>query len=506
MPFSSSLGQGQAQVLGPQKDPLSIYLSGERNKAANALRQQQIELANKKQQDAEVGKVLAYKYEDPGERFRVWGQDVINKANQSVMGLFQSNPDADINSLRPSILGVQGQAQKDLNLAKEINNIYDEKKQSINAISNVDKKAAESLLNSAISKNSPYEVDRDFLENIESVPAIYDLNSLVADSVSNIKDQFRGTDIGEIQKSPLGLFMEITDNKVRFKDIDATMDFLLRGDDITDLGVSQKVNGGVISDRIRWDIAKDEVARSGADANDPYTVMDRFKEIQYDKKYAPTVREKLRGILDQLNQEERDVKVQSMGRFKQTSGREQDYERSKMKREEVLMNLTNPFGRGNNLTAPTPESQRELGRLRNTDFAGGKITDARFEKGSYVYTPEDYKKINEILISSFSGKAGTPEAYKQFSNAIKEAEKRKIPSKGNQIKFTAKTGTIFGQPETLPDIPLDLNNPDAMTILNGMLNTNPNERKIYFDDLFQNKETDIGLIDEDGEFELDLTD
>lgn len=499
------MAEGQAVVLDNPRDPMGILLTQQRGQQQNAIRQQQLALQQRKASDAEMNKTLAFKYEDPGERFRSWGQDAINKANQDVLGIYQNNPNADQASLKSNIMAVQGRTQKDLNYSKEINNIYNEKIQTLGQIKNIDREAAMGIMNSTIAKNSPYEVDRGILENIEQVPKIYDLNSMVAGGVADIKNQFRKTSPGEIQSSPLGLFMEITDNKMRFKDIDKTIDYVLRGDDVTDIGINQKMNGGLISDRIRWDIAEQEVAQKGGNPNDISQVMDRFKNIQYDPKYAPKVREELRGILEQLNQEDRDVKVQSMGKFKQQSFGDGLKENRLMLRDQNLKNLLNPFDA--NGTTPKKESQAAISRLLGGEFAGGKITGAKYEKGNMTTDPAWVNKIGVLLNRTM---AGDENAGAELQQAIKEAKNHQIQRPGNKIRLTVKTGTLFGQPETLNDLPLDLTDPNAEAIINALMNSNKGEANIPLDDVnfFRNKGKQTyldedsdgdGFLDDDGD-------
>jgi hypothetical protein len=484
-------GQGQAVVLDNPRDPLAIYQAGEQRKAQNAYRQQQLGLNRQRIQDAQANKLLAHKYEDPGDRFKTWGQGIIYNANQATMSVLQNNPNQDMRSLQPNIYAIQGQADKDLSKAKEVSTLYDEKQKSLSSIKNVDPSMATAIMNQTIAKDSPYDVDTNMLQNIEQVPAIYDLNGLVADSVHDVKDQYKNTDVGQIQNSPLGQFIEVTDHKMRFKDMDKTMDYILRGNDMTDSGVNQKVNGGVISDRIRYDIAQKEVQAKGGDPNDVSQVMSRFKEIQYDPAYAPQVRQNLKGILTQLNQEERDVKIQSMGKFKQPSQREKDYENAKTRREEALDAVVKPFGSNGALAEPSRKASESVEKLRGADFAGGKVIDAKFQRGGYAISPEWMQKLSQVV--------NTPEGYE----TLREAVKHLVPVKnnGDKILFTTKTGTMFGSPETALDVPLDLSQPGAKVIMNAMMNQNKGEHKVYYDDLYQKQSAAPQYLDDDNEDE-----
>lgn len=489
--------EGQAVVLDNPRDPMAILLTGQRNQQMAAYRQQQLGLQQRKASDADMNRVLSHKYEDPGERFRAWGQETINKANQRVMDVYQNNLSADPSLIRSQIINIQGVADKELNTAKEINNIYNEKIQSLGAMKDiVDPSAAKRILNQTINKSNPFDVDRSILENIEQVPAIYDENALVASSVKGIKDQFRQTSPGEIQSSPLGLFMEIKENKMRFKDLDKTIDFILRGDDVTDIGIQQKVNGGLISDRLRYDIARDQVSSQGGDPEDVSQVMAQFRKVQYDPKYAPQVRKRLRGILEQFNQEERDVHIQSMGKFKQTSLSEDIKENRLMMRDQNLKNMLNPFESAS-ATKPKAEAQKAISRILGGDFGGGRITEAKYEKGNVAISPEWMRKIGEQLNAVLS--SNNEADKKVLQQTIREANNHLVQKSGNKIKFSIKTGTIFGQPEEISGLTIDLSDPNAEAIVNALMNKNAGESNIPLDDVyfFRNKGKKTYLDEDD---------
>lgn len=485
------MAEGQAVVLDNPIDPMSLVLRGQQQQAAGMFRQQQLGLQKQKADTAELNKTLAYKYEKPEDRFRQWGQNTVNKANDAVFSVYQSNPNADTIALKSQITKIQGDTQKELDYGIETAKLFNEKQKSLEAMKNIlDHKEKERIMTSVISKDNPFEVDRDILENIEQVPGIYDLNAIVADSVTDIKDQYRKVSLGGIKTSPLGLFMEVQDNKMRFKDIDKTMDFLLRGDDITDIGLQQKINGGLISDRIRYDIARNEVASNGGDPQDVTQVMSRFKEIQYDPKYQPEVRKELRSILDQFNQEERDTKVQSMGKFHQESTTEELKKNRIMKRAENLNNILHPFDDKGNIRR---EAQENLPRILGGDFGGGKITKAAYEKGQYTTSKEWTQKISNDLNTYLS--SPTDENKKQIQQTLQDSKNHLIQKTSHNIKLAIKTGTIFGQPEgvsgisdmkaqtDITDVNLDLSDPGVRSIVNALMNKNAGEAKVLLDDV-----------------------
>lgn len=496
MPYgTASLGQGQAQVLDNPRDPLSLYIQGQQNKGLQELRRQQMAMQQQKQKDAEIGKTLAFKYDDPGDRFKAWGQDIVNGANQATMGVFQGNPEADINSLRPNIMAIQGKAQKDLNFAKELNNVYDEKQALVNQIPNIDRARANEYLNQTIHKNSPYDVNREHLEKFEQNPGIYDLNSLVADSVNGIKNQFSQESMSGTQNSGLGLFTTIKDRKVRFKDYDETMNYLFGGDD-TDFGKANRVKGNQVYRTALYNIAAKEVAEKGGNPNDYNQVLDRFDMIKDDRNYVDKVRDQIKPILKQLDQEELGVKVQSMGKFRQATGSERDKEQARIVRRDDLDALSNPFGKNGQYTNATDRAQSALGALRGGDFMGGKILDASFKKGGYTISPEYLDKIEGALNSKQS--AG------EMAKLLGDAYKNKVPVKGNAdvISFKIKTpddeiNKILGK--EIDGMAFDVKEPRAKRILNALMNQNSGEEKITWGDLSNVKANNNQYLDEDEE-------
>jgi hypothetical protein len=493
MAYSASLGQGQAQVLDNPRDPLSLYLSGQQGRALADLRRQQQELQQQKQRDSETAKILNEKYQDPGDRFRVWGQGFINDTNQNIISLLDKNP--DINAIRPNIVALQGEAQKGLNLAKEINNVYDEKQALINQIPNVDKTRANEYLGQLIKKDTPYDVDRDQLENMEQHPGIYDINSLVAESVKNVKDQFqKESQEGGIQKSPLGLFTTIKDRKVRFKDLDETMNYMFGGDD-TEFGKQARVAGNQIYKTALYGIAQKETAQSGGNPNDYNEVLQRFNKIKDDRRYTDDVREAIRPILKQLDQEEMGVKIQSMGKFRQKTGSEKDKLAARDVRRRDLDALIKPFGSHGQYKDATERSQNALGALRGGDFMGGKIMDASFKKGGYTVSKEYLDKIENAINSGQS--AG------EMAQLLGDAYKFKVPVQGNAdvINFKIKTpddqiNKIIGK--EIDGIGFQLNEPRSKRILNALMNQNSGEDKITWGELYnENKSSAPQFLDED---------
>lgn len=503
------MANGQAVVLDNPRDPMALVLMGQQQQAAQRYRQAQLGLQQQKADTAELNKALAYQFEKPEDRFQQWGQDLINKANDEVFNYYRNNVNADSLTKRQGITQIQGRFQKQLDYGREVVDLFKTKQKSLDGFKDIlNKKEADRIMTQIISKDDPFQVDRDLLENIEQVPAIYDLNAIVANSVEDIKGQIRTVSESGLKESPLGLFMEIRENKMRFKDIDKTMDFLLRGDDVTDLGIQQKINGGMISDGLRYDIAKREVAAAGGNPEDVTQVFKRFKEIQYDPKYAPQVRKELRGILEQFQQEDRDVKIQSMGKFKQASMTEQLKENRILARDKVLQDISNPYATLSD-TTPKKESQAALSRILGGDFGGGKVTEAKFNKGNVAVDPEYMKQIVSALNeANFDTNESTRmQKMSRVQQLVRDAKNHMVQKTGNKIELSIKTGTIFGDPKETSGILIDLSDPSWEAIVNALMNANAGESKIPLDDVHfvrnkRKQSASTGFLDDDDEEEF----
>jgi hypothetical protein len=123
----ASVGQGQAIVLDNPRDPLAIYGQRQQREATNAYRDQQLQLRQRGQQQTNVNRALAHKYQEPGEKFKTFASDILYNANNDVMSVYQNNPDVDPIQLQGMITKIQGDADRQLSKTKEVNDLYSEK-------------------------------------------------------------------------------------------------------------------------------------------------------------------------------------------------------------------------------------------------------------------------------------------------------------------------------------------------------------------------------------------
>ncbi len=493
-------GTGEAQILGgPAKDPLAFYMAQRQAQAANALKEQELATKNDKQKNAEVLKLINRKYEDPGERFRAWSAARQNSTNSQIFDLLQANPDADISELTPMISALQGEHMKENAYAAEMNNVYNEKLKLLNDIDHVDPVAAQAMLGKIFNQQSPYDVDREKLDHIEQIPGLYNLNSMVASSVKDIKDQYNVQTPGELESTGLGQIMKLYGDKRRFGDIEKVMDFTLGGNDISDFGRQQKAMGGRIADNILYNIAASEVQ----DPNDEDQVMARFKQIQYDKAYNQQIRDRLKPILQGLDQTERGVRVQNLGKFKQPSLKEQEYVSGRNTRENDLNLLIDPF-QGGKLSTASPEAKKAVGKLLGGSMGGKKIKKAEFKRGGYKLDPESSAKLAQLIESKTDDVSrGVSTLDPDIAEVMKNAKKVPVEGNGDKISFTLQSSGNQWDELLAEPIELDLKDPSAQVILNAVMNQNQGERRYYFNDLFGGGQQQSYLDDDDENEYLD---
>lgn len=483
-------GKGQAIVLDNPRDPIAIYNAGQQQNAQNAYRQQQFALAQRKQNDGQISKIINEKYLDAPKRFQSLATGIVNKSNGDIMTDLQA-ANGDLNIAAPHIQQTKASANEQIAKLVQANEMYGNQESFAKTNKFIDQVKFKKILDTAIDTDDPDKIDMDLMQNAANIPGVYDKHAILSDSITNMKGPLNGvTNISELQNTPLGKYWTIKDDQFVFakKDdkgnvvpgiSDETLSYLLGGNDITNEGRQQKVVGNQLNDVYRWGIAQ----RQSSNPNDLFEVKNNFDKMQYDPAYNREVADQLRSDIENNFQKMQSrERVQSAGKFKQKSQREIDYENAKVSRQEALDATVNPFGDGS-LAEPTRKAAESLEKLRGADFAGGKVTEAKFERGGYVISPEWMEKLARVI--------NTPEGYA----VLKEAVKNLVPikGKGNKVIFTTKTGTMFGSPETA-NVPLDLSQPGVKVILNAMMNQNKGERKVYYDDLYQKgAQVDIGL-------------
>lgn len=480
-------GYGQAQVLGKQRDPLGEYVQNQRTAANQEINRSKVDIMRRKQSDTEALKMLGHKYVDPGKRFKYWGQKTINDAQQGILGLLNNNPDMDANQLRPAISQLQGSADEKLALASQLNDLYDQQLEFGKGLKYINQPRYKELVDQAISKESPEEVDQEFLANVDKLPEVYDKHAIIADSINRWKAPlFQSTDVSNLKSTPLGQYWTIKDNNFVFGRpgpngevvpgiSDEHLSYLLGGNEISPEGRNQKVIGNQLNDVYRWDIAK----RQAQDPQNMEEVNNIFRKIQYDPAYNGQVADQLRADLENNYQRiQSREKIQSAGKFRQASPNAKITPADYDDRRVTLDALLNPYdGTGNVSQA----AQMALNRLKTGEKIGGRpITDVVITRGGTAYTPEQMQRFGNTLLSG--GKFSEKPA-KQVSP--------------NSTVVTIKTGSMFGEPVSQP-ISIDLSLPGADAVLNQILNTSKGEKKILYKDLLQQQQgSDNTYLDED---------
>lgn len=475
--------RGQAVVLDNPRDPLAIYQQEQQRDATNDYRLRQLRYKQAKDQSTDINKLIPYKYHDAPDMFKQWGQDAINEAQAKTFDVLQNSPNADPIALQQQLSGPRGDAQKKLAYAIETSNLFKQADEAIKGTKGVDPIRARENLTKLYNRD-PTQIDRELLENFASMPMNLDVNGLVAESVKDIKDQYNVDSTGKPTNTMFGQIMTIENNKKRFTDIEKTMDYILGGDDVTDIGQTQSARGNQIVDGILGEMATERVG----DKNNLRAQMDEYKRLNsiFDtpprtpeerarrEQLNDQVRSRLRPMLEQLDQKARGVKIQRLGNFPKEGSKtigEEDYR----DRINTINAVKNPY---NNKGELTEAAQQAAARLRSGKLGVQNITDVSFKKGGRVLTPEGQKMLADAIIN------GDPNASNWDLKKLEQYTRKTVPH--DKAVISIKVGTMMGE-TSKEAISIDLSDPGAEALLNGILTGSGNEKKILYPDLLKFK-------------------
>lgn len=475
--------RGQAIVLDNPRDPLAIYNSQQQLKENNRLRQQQQKF--RQQQLNDPSKLATFKYEDAPDLFKKWGQDIINKADAEVFHILQSNPNADRLSLMQQISGPHGRANKDIGYGTEVANLFKMADEN-SKLPGIDQVRYKENLGKLLREN-PYDMDREMLENFSSLPMNFDVNGLIVDSVKDIKDQYNVDSTGQPTNTMFGQIMRIENNQKRFADIEKTLDYVLGGDDVTDIGKVQNARGNQIVDGVLADMAAEQVGSDDLRAQHerykqlnaifdtpPRTPEERMRREQL----TDQIRSRVRPILEQLDQTSRGVKIQRLGTFPKDGDSKKISTDDYADRESTIKALQNPFGAGDVIT---PEAQTAAARIKSGKLGAQNVLDVKFTKGGRVLNAQGQQLLQQIVDPTNNLSA---EEKSKIVNKLGQYKVKTAPS--DKAVLALKVGTLYGelQPQ---DITIDLSDPGSEALINTMLTTSPNEKKILYPDFLQYK-------------------
>lgn len=470
--------RGQAIVLDNPRDPLAIYQNTQNQKALQGYRQQQLGLNQKKQQDAELGKMLQYKYEDGPDLFKQYVAGVVADSQNQTFNILQGNPDKDSLTLKYMVNQPRSEASKKIGAAKEVATLFENAAAAANTPGIDQIRYKENL--GKLLRQDPTTMNRDLIQNFAGLPINYDTNGMIANSVKDIKDQYNVDTQGKIQNSQLGQFMTITNNKKRFKDIDKTIDYLLGGDDVTQFGQSQQAIGNKIADGLLAEIAQEQTG-----SQDPEVVHNRFQQLNslYDQpprtpeerlqrnRLDEDIRGRMRNRLEQLDQTSKGVKIEKMGSFPKAGANSitpDDFS----DRVQTIKSILQPTKDGQF----TDEARTAVQRLRTGKLGGHPIVNADLRPSGRVLNEEGQRKWLDFIQN------GKP-LLEDLSKYTKEVTHKGVI----QIQIGTTTDENTGKQIAGQTVDIDLSSPGAEAMLNSILTSSGNEKKITYPDLLKYK-------------------
>lgn len=469
--------RGQAIVLDNPRDPLAIYQGTQNQRALQDYRQQQLALHQQKQQDAETGKMLQYKYTDGPDLFKQYVAGVVADSQNKTFNILQSNPDKDSLTLKYMINQPRSEAEKKIGAAKEVSTLFENALQAANTPGIDQIKYKDNL--GRLLRQDPTTMNRDLIQNFAGLPINYDTNGMIATTMKDIKDQLNVDTQGKIQNSELGQFMTITNNKKRFKDMDKAIDFVLGGNDVTPFGQSQQAIGNKIADGLLAEIAQEQTG-----SQDPEVVHNRFQQLNalYDKQPSTPeerlqrdrldedIRGRVRSRLEQMDQTSKGIKIEKMGSF--PKGGDAVTPEDLQDRVQTIQSILKPTKNGQF----TDEARVAVSRLRGGKLGGHPILQADLRPSGRVLTPEGQQKWEDFILNN-------KPLTEDLSKYTKEVTHKGVI----QVQIGTTTDPDTGKEVAGQTINIDLSNPGAESILNSILTASGSEKKIKYPDLLKYK-------------------
>lgn len=319
--FQGREGTGLAQILHWQDaKPINVPWQQIAMQKANERR---LALEQQKMRDDYVDKLKTMKHEGRDYFAEEGTADIQNYLANYSTALGQSN---DINSAGKATVDQLNEIQQ--NQAKQKASVELEKQveQSIKADPFADDEFASTKIkeyNYPISKKTA-DLNMEGLNNLVGSPRVFNKSKYVEAFVKPIKEMADTQNYQGLMNTPLGQYVVMEGNKARFGTIKDGKAVAEIPEGLIDVALNERY-----SDRIRFDLAKQQIQQGYTDKNgnrippDPTVneklegdygdILQRFNEIRYDKQYAPQVRDQVRKDLSAFNQiTERDAISGSM--------------------------------------------------------------------------------------------------------------------------------------------------------------------------------------------------
>lgn len=474
-------GTGAATIFQPSVNPLTLLAQDRASRARNEANSEKL----KQQQRVADQKELERFYSniDKPSQFQLQ-KSVEERDNIRKKGIQTaiSDPTASIGQMK-------------VNSMKDISE-YNRRNARRNEIQNVIKN------NLALSKQN--DLDDDFVNlqhtwlmkkdvdesdpaavaGIIDHPRAFKANEGIVDTAQDIKNQLLTSTDGQVKASDYGFEFDNNLQKYRFKVYPTGP----RKGEIVDEVVEYVLDNDKISDRLRWDIAAEEVMGGNFNLEDLspeqlQEIDDRFEQIQFsnDPSVIFPLYDKVRSSLDQMQTSE----IRNKKNFKAFSSSERSKKQDIPLRRVTVQNIMNAVTSGGDVN--------DIGAKAVQELVGGKvgsypITSAEVgsDRGDHSFITEKDKNAYQQRLEHAFG--DNPELLSYLKKAYPLVGK---PA----LKFKVRTTTIEGLPQETT-VYVDLSKKGVDRELNTILNSVQGNNKIPNEELFEDENTP-GYLDED---------
>lgn len=318
--FHGRVGTGEAQILGGAVNPIHVFQRQKQQELLDNARRRQLAFQRRKERDKRIDELRKYKFDKPWDLYQdSIKENVIQYRQEMNEALSQDRVSPNLAFDSPYFSQLRNKIIQDTAKSKTAEATHKMQIEAIEGNKDWDHEWGKSRLNDYLVGDTVDDIDLDSAQNLGAHPRIVDTRKSIENVVEGIKDQVKGSTIGEIQESGLGKYMVVSDNKARFGFYDED------GNPV--IGVTEDLIDHVldsnprISDRIRWDIAENSVANmSEGDISDEDEVFRVYESLKDSPVYAEEVREKVRRILEKLQRVDSRDRIQRLGNYPSRSG------------------------------------------------------------------------------------------------------------------------------------------------------------------------------------------
>lgn len=473
-------GTGAATIYNPDRNVARIVAQQNANRK-NAIAQQKNDLAAQDRRQKQLNEMIESNYGKPG-----WFQqeDSVNEIEgikkNSIEHSYQ-NPQSSISELAYKFSNDKAETNRRIAKRNELQKTIELNNAAIKEDELLDgdwvsayqtKLISEKKDDGTYGNRNVDQIDKGRLQTATSHPRAYNYAKGVTDVVSDVKNQMIQSSDGPVTPGKYGFEYDDVQKKYRFK-VDS------KGQISDDLVKYVLESNDRVGDRIRWDIAKEEIVGS---KNEKYLTPEEIDAI--DKKYEdiqfkndPSIvlkeRAKVRESLNQLQQTE---SRHDLSFTKYSEGDGYGENNPVDVRLERINNIRNVFNDG---ITPNKTGVDAIAGLAGGKFGTYSIMSAE---------PVLYNESNKKEINPTQYKKDVDRIFKD-NIALRDAVAASAPDNFDKVgskktlKLQVRTATTEGTPTT-ETLYIDLSKPESVELINSIYESIPGNEKVSNEKLY----------------------